>query len=114
MTEETLTFIEPVELGAKMESGAAVIVVDARNPEEFAAGRVPGSRNVPLTEMPDALTQMTANKPDLIVTTCGSTGRGEKAAHLMTDDGFTNIAVLRGGLTAWRKEGLPVEGSGRP
>ncbi len=110
MMNEPLEFIDPVELKTKMDGGTAVIVVDARNPDEFADGHIPGARNVPVTEMPSELDQIASAKNALVVTTCGSSGRGEKAAQVMAESGFTHVAVLRGGLAAWRQAGLPVEG----
>ncbi len=110
MTNESLEFIEPAELKAKMEGGAALLVVDARNPDEFADGHIPGARNVPVTEMPSELDQIASAKNALVVTTCGSSGRGEKAAQVMVESGFEHVAVLRGGLAAWRQAGLPIEG----
>ncbi len=105
MTDESLEFIEPAELKAKMDGGAAVLVVDARNPDEFAARHIPGARNVPVADMPQGLEQIAAAKPNLVVTTCGSSGRGEKAARVMAQNGFAHVAVLRGGLAAWRNAG---------
>lgn len=110
MTEETLEFIEPVELKAKMDGGAALLVVDARNPDEFAACHIPGARNAPVADMPKGLEQIAAAKPDLVVTTCGSTGRGEKAAQVLAENGFEHVAVLRGGLAAWRNAGYDAIG----
>lgn len=111
MTDEPLEFIEPVELKAKMDGGAPLLVVDARNPDEFAARHIPGACNVPVADMPVALEQIAAAKPDLIVTTCGSSGRGEKAAQVMARSGFTQVAVLRGGLAAWRARGFASDGA---
>lgn len=105
MTDEPLEFIEPVELKAKMDGGAALLVVDARNPDEFAARHIPGACNVPVADMPEALEQIASAKPGLVVTTCGSSGRGEKAARVMAQSGFERVAVLRGGLAAWRAQG---------
>lgn len=110
MTNESLEFIEPAELKAKMEGGAALLVVDARNPDEFAASHIPGARNVPVADMPSGLEQIAAADPDLVVTTCGSTGRGERAAQVMAESGFEHVAVLRGGLAAWTEAGFPVAG----
>ena len=112
MTNEPLEFIDPVALKAKMDGGTAVIVVDARNPDEFAGGHIPGACNVPVSDMPSELDQIASAKNSLVVTTCGSSGRGEKAAQVMAESGFAHVAVLRGGLAAWRQAGLPVEGEG--
>ena len=65
MTDEPLEFIEPVELKAKMDGGAPLLVVDAQNPDEFAARHIPGARNVPVADMPEALEQIAAAQPHL-------------------------------------------------
>ena len=67
---------------------------------------------MPVVDLPGGLGQLAAAKPDLVVTTCGSSGRGEAAAQVLTENGFAHVAVLRGGLAAWRAQGFAVEGAG--
>src|SRR5262249_28755019 len=47
--------IAPVELKHKMDRGEEFVLVDVREPEEFAIGRIPGSRLIPLATVPERL-----------------------------------------------------------
>lgn len=104
--------IEPAELNVLMDKGLELVVVDVRNPEEFAGarGHIPGARNIPVVDMPARLADITCARGCLVVTTCGSSGRGEKAAQILVENGFKQVAVLHGGLAAWIETGLPVAG----
>ncbi len=44
----------------------------------------------------------------IIVTMCGSSGRGEKAYDELIDAGLINVYALKGGLKAWREAGNQV------
>jgi rhodanese-related sulfurtransferase len=44
-----------------------------------------------------------------IILHCASGGRSALAADLLTDMGYTNVAHMDGGITAWKAAGRPVE-----
>jgi len=108
----SLTFIEPAQLKQRIDKAAELVVVDVRNPEEYSGprGHIPGARNVPIVDMPAQLSDIASATGCLVVTTCGSSGRGEKAAEIMMQNGFEQVAVLRGGLAAWSEAGFFIEG----
>ena len=47
------TWIDAAELQRRMDAGGKLLILDVRQPEEFAAppGRLPGARNIPLPEL---------------------------------------------------------------
>lgn len=102
---------EPKEIGAKelealIQAGEAA-VVDVREPEEFAAGHIPGATNLPLSRFdPAALPSATGKR---VVLNCLGGKRSEKA---LADCAAASAAVdthLAGGFAAWAEAGLPVE-----
>lgn len=98
--------IDPAELNAMLEQGVAV-VVDVREPKEFAEGHIPGAVNVPLSGF----------APEKLPTAMGKTlvlnCLGGKRSGLALDQCARAEAVvdthLAGGFGAWAKAGLPVE-----
>lgn len=91
----------------------SVIVLDVRNPEELAGGRIQGSRNVPLGQLSGWLDRLPRPSHDLvisrpIVTVCQSGRRSETAAALLTAAGFM-VQSLAGGMDQWSAEGHPVD-----
>jgi len=82
------------------------ILVDVREPAEFAEQRIPGSVSVPLSSF-------SADKlPDpgngRIVLICAIGRRSIKAADLLHAAGHAEVTHLYGGLTAWEAAGLPT------
>lgn len=70
---------------AHMLSGGAIIL-DVREPEEFRAGHVEGSLNIPLDLLAGEMKNLDKRQP--IVTCCRSGARSAMAASLLTKNGF--------------------------
>jgi glyoxylase-like metal-dependent hydrolase (beta-lactamase superfamily II) len=71
-------------------------LLDIRQADEYAAGHVPDARNVELGALPRATV------PDgPVATMCGKSERAMTAASVLERRGHGDVAVLRGGYTAW-------------
>lgn len=81
-------------------------VIDVRGKAEFKTGFITGSINIPMDEL--ALKTPTLDKTRPIVVVCKLGQRAQTAAALLKDQGYSNVVVLNGGLSAWRSEGLPL------
>ena len=98
--------LSAAELADLLADGRA-LVVDVREPDEFAAGHIPGSQNLPLSRFsPERLPA--AGKRRLVLTCLGGKRSGMaldrcRAAQATVD---THLA---GGFGAWTAAGLPVE-----
>ena len=86
------------------------LLIDVREPNEWAAGHSPTARHVPLAGLtPEALP---AGR--MIVAVCRSGARSARAAEALSKAGI-ETRNLTGGMTAWAAAGLPVMGAdGRP
>ncbi len=86
-----------------------ITVVDARTPEAFAKGHVPGSINLPHRKLDDTTT-MSLAKDRVIVTYCDGVfcNASTKAAARLTALGF-RVKEMLDGFDGWRREGYPVE-----
>lgn len=101
--------ILPEEAKKAIESGKAT-VIDVRTPAEFAEGHIPGARNLDIYDS-SFEKEIHALKPDaMYVVNCQSGGRSAKACAKMLELGLVGTMNLEGGITAWKKAGLPVEG----
>ena len=90
-----------------MNRGA--LMVDVRKPEEFAAGHIANARNVPFAELvaaPEGTLKKSSKK--VYVTVCDTGTFAGRAANALRKAGFEKVFSLKGGLTAWRTENLPV------
>jgi rhodanese-related sulfurtransferase len=85
------------------------LVLDVREPGEFAEGRILNSRNIPLGELEGRLKEIDRYKDKPVIVACAVGSRSGGAAGLLRKHGFTNVVNLSGGIAAWRQAGLPTE-----
>lgn len=85
------------------------VVVDVREPEEFAAGHVTGSRNVPLNELEQKLPGAVKNKSLPLLLMCASGARAQRAVAMAKKLGYEQAQAISGGLRSWKEANLPVE-----
>ena len=97
--------IFPEEIAAWRERNARLI--DVREAFEYAAGHIPGTENIPLTDFPAGL------EPDgrPVVLICASGNRSGYAAAHLAQLGFAEVANLLGGTVGWARQNRPLEGS---
>ena len=74
------------------------ILLDVREPVEWAHGTLPGARQVRLFELPETIEDLDKTTPVLIV--CRSGSRSQQAAMYMAMSGFESVANLAGGMKA--------------
>lgn len=92
------------------------LVLDVREPAEWAEGHVPGALLVPRGMLEAKADLEYANRePRLadrsqpIIVHCASAARSAMAADVLQQMGFTNVRSLAGGIVAWKEKGLPIE-----
>lgn len=98
-----------------LDSGSLGLIIDVREPAEYAAGHVPGALNIPrgLIEFriwsqvgfPDTL-DLNAK----ITVYCGSGARAALAAKSLQDLKFTNVTAVDVRFEDWVKAGYPLVG----
>jgi rhodanese-related sulfurtransferase len=104
-------WLEPGELrrrlaGAGAAAGAAPMIIDVRGPDEFTGslGHIDGALNIPLAALA-AHTGELARAGCPIVLVCLTDKRSSQAAAELAAAGARDVAVLRGGMRAWRDGG---------
>ncbi len=99
--------IAPSELSARRASGIPPVVIDVRTPEEFAAGHIPGARNIPFDQVAQRISEIDA--PHGVALYCMVGPRARKGESALLSAGYSSVLHLEGGLAAWQAAGLPVE-----
>ena len=87
------------ELKALRDGGAAVILVDVREPLEIAISDLPGSVKIPLGTLPQSLEKI--GKEDDIVVYCRTGGRSAQAVQFLLANGYAKAKNLAGGINRW-------------
>jgi glyoxylase-like metal-dependent hydrolase (beta-lactamase superfamily II)/rhodanese-related sulfurtransferase len=83
------------------------VVVDVREPAEYAAGHVPGAVSIPQADLALRLDDVPRDRDVLVV--CEGGIRSVRAARFLKQVGFSKVNNLVGGTSAWRQAGLPTE-----
>ena len=94
--------ISATELKTKIDRKDKFVLVDVREPFEYDISRIPGSKLIPLGELPARLSEL--DSADEIVLHCKVGGRSAKALRILQEAGFRKLNNLQGGITAWSDE----------
>lgn len=114
-TETRAELISQADLLAKMQNkDPELVVLDVRTPAEFAAGHVPGARNVSHDQLAAQLAALSSLKDKEVVLYCRSGRRTALAEQTLRGAGFTRLRHLEGDYLAWEAEKKPVETSPDP
>ena len=90
------------DLKAKIDRKDAFTLLDVRNPDEIEICRISGSVVIPLPELSARLGELDPRLP--MVVHCKSGGRSAKAVAFLRDNGFAEVANLKGGILGWIKD----------
>ncbi|MDM0031748.1 rhodanese-like domain-containing protein [Variovorax sp. J22P271] len=85
------------------------VVVDVREPEEFAAGHVTGAKNVPLNQLEQKLPGAVKNKSLPLLLVCATGARAQRAVATAKKLGYEQAQAVAGGLKSWKDANLPLE-----
>jgi len=91
-----------VQLKARMDVGAAPVILDVRESFELAICRIPGARHIPLGELPGRLGEL--DPAAEIVVHCKSGRRSARAVGLLRGHGYGGAVNLTGGILCWINE----------
>ncbi|MDH6166618.1 rhodanese-related sulfurtransferase [Variovorax boronicumulans] len=85
------------------------VLVDVREPEEFATGHMIGAKNVPLNQLDEKLASTVKNKNVPLLLVCATGARAQRAVAMAKKLGYEQAQAVAGGLKAWKEANLPVE-----
>ena len=92
------------DLARALDAGA--LVLDVREPEEFAAGHVPGVELVPMQTIPQRLPDLPRDQPVYLICAVGQ--RSDYAARWLAAQGV-DARTVDGGTAEWAATGRPLE-----
>lgn len=105
----TVATVTAEEAAAWLQSGEAVLI-DVREPDEFAAAHIDGAILAPLSEMPRAWEALDLPADRRIVVMCLKGGRSHQVCAFVGPSGPHDQPLFNmlGGIQAWHGAGLPV------
>lgn len=84
------------------------LIVDVRDPADFAAGHVRDAINIPAKDLPNRMAELEKHKSKSVIVVCQNGVQSSRAATQLGKAGFAEVFSLNGGLAAWQAQGLPV------
>jgi len=84
------------------------LVIDVRKPEDFEAGHIVNARNVALERIQEDQNAIAKKKDKVLLAVCDNGGLSGKAASVLRKSGYMNTFSLKGGISGWRAENLPL------
>lgn len=84
------------------------MIVDVRPAEAFATGHIVNARNLALADIESDPGIVKKSKSKVLLTVCDNGSTAGRAANALRKAGFESVYSLKGGLTAWRAENLPI------
>ena len=112
--KKAIKTVNLAEFKAMYDKKDVGLLIDVRDPDEYAAGHIPGAINVSRGTLEFKLWKHVGGheKPDLskkMTLYCGSGGRCALATKSLVDLGFTNVTAADIKLADWKKAGYPFE-----
>ena len=94
--------ISVLELKALRDRGEKPMVSDVREEWDLQLARIPDVVHVPMNQGPARLAELSREAETIVM--CHAGGRSMRVAHFLANQGFTNVANLTGGISAWSEQ----------
>lgn len=85
------------------------LILDVREPSEYASGHIPRARHIPLGLLAGRLNELEKFKDKPVLVGCRSGQRSARACGILKKAGFETVYNLAGGIMAWERANLPIE-----
>jgi rhodanese-related sulfurtransferase len=95
----TVREVSVQELQARRDRGEQPLVLDVREDWELQLARIPGVVHVPMSQVPARLGEFSRDAETIVM--CHAGGRSMRVAQYLAGQGFSNVANLSGGISAW-------------
>src|SRR5579859_931518 len=100
--------VDPAAVREQLNNGA--VVVDVREPEEWATGHIPGAKHVPKSYIESRIEGAVPDRSRHVILYCASGNRSAWATRTLVEDlGYEHVESMTGGFTLWKDRGYEVE-----
>jgi uncharacterized membrane protein YdjX (TVP38/TMEM64 family)/rhodanese-related sulfurtransferase len=102
--------LEVEDLVRMRDSGEKLCILDVRKTDDFTGeqGHIPGALNIAVEDLQARMNELADYSEHPVAIVCRTDKRSAKAALLLSKGGFSDVHVVRGGMTRWQELGLPV------
>jgi rhodanese-related sulfurtransferase len=93
----------------RMRGDSSMLILDVGASTDFESAHVPGARWISRGSVESILPEQFADRGPPIVVSCPDGRQSVFAAHTLVEMGYADVAVLDGGVDAWKAAGLATE-----
>lgn len=91
--------ILPLDVKERLAQGEKLNIIDVREYQEVAAGKIPGAKHIRLSEIPERLDEIDPQVETIFV--CRSGNRSGQACAYLMSRGYRHVKNMMGGMLAW-------------
>ena len=84
------------------------LVLDIREANDRKQGSIVGAKHIALSALPDEVNSLSKDKEKPILVFCKMGNVSSKACKLLLKNNYTNVFGLKGGITSWISDQLPI------
>ncbi len=108
--QKKINNLTPTEAYDEIKAGGDFVLLDTREPHEYAEAHLEGATLVPPTEVVERIDELAPDTSQRVIAYCRSGARSARAVHQLQEElGYDNVVNVDGGILAWQQEGLPVD-----
>ena len=102
--------METEEFRQRLDTDKNLLVLDVRTSEDFVGeqGHIEEAVNIPVEDLQQRMDEIGNYLEQPVAIVCRTDKKSAKAALFLTEEGFADVHIVRGGMTKWIEAGLPV------
>jgi rhodanese-related sulfurtransferase len=101
--------VSPAEVKQILDRKEPAVILDVRDPDEFAGGHLPGAVNISRGTLEFRVRDKLPDRGAKIIVYCLTVGRAALAARTLQILGYRNVVLLNAPLQEWLQAGYPLE-----
>ena len=101
-------YLTPVEFDINYKSEVFAIIIDARIARQYRRSRIPEAVGIEKMARLEVFADTMDTETPLYIY-CDGESRSRTVAGYLSEEGFTNMYILRGGIREWEDAGLPMD-----
>ncbi len=107
--QQRIEQLTPEQALEELSSKKDIVLVDTREPYEYAEAHLDGGVLVPPAEVAERIDEVAPDPAQRVILYCRTGNRSARAAYLLQEQlGYENVANVDGGIVLWQEKGLPV------
>jgi rhodanese-related sulfurtransferase len=93
--------IDVLSVKQLLDSGEPLLLLDVREPHEYATAKIEGATLIPMREIPARVAELEPYKTGRVIVHCHHGGRSQRVMNYLRQQGFTSVQNMTGGIDDW-------------